>query len=503
MRITLRVILVSVLTILSFLVLLPNFSNKDYGVPKINLGLDLQGGSHLLLEVDFKSYTIHQLENLSDKIKEALRSNRLGYRNFKINDARMISFDLRNPKELQDSISVVKGIDKNLIVEHQSDTISVRYSEYKNNIMLDKVVEQSLEIVRLRIDSSGTKEPTIQKQGDRYIMVQVPGAKNPDEIKRLLGQTAKLTLHIVKDIRSEQFAHNPDEMLVKSNHNDWMIINKKCDIDGENLVDAQVSFDQYGNPAVSFELDGVGGSAFAKITQHNRNKLLAIVLDGKLLSAPKINDPILGGKGIITGSFSVQEANELALLLRAGSLPAPLKIVEERTVGPSLGSDSIESGKRAALIGSIGVGLFMLISYGVFGVFANIALCAGISYILSAMALIGATLTLPGIAGIILTIGMAVDANILIYERINEELEYGLAAHRAIAKGFDCAFGTILDSNITTLSAALLLYIFGSGAIRGFAVTLSIGVVASMFSAIVITKLMIDIWCRKNKLAAY
>ncbi|MDA9163639.1 protein translocase subunit SecD, partial [Rickettsiaceae bacterium] len=344
----------------------------------------------------------------------------------------------------------------------------------------------------------------IQRQGVKNILLQVPGEENPSELKRVLGKTAKLTFHMLDEganLERARAGHAPlGSRVVKSESDDnaVMVIKKKIIVSGDQLNNAQAQF-QDAMPVVHFSFNSIGAKKFAEATSNNRGNRLAIVLDGKVLSAPVINDPILGGDGIISGSFSVESATELALMLRAGALPAPLKVVEERTIGPNLGADSIQSGKLAALAGFAFVVVFMLISYGVLGIFANITLVVALLYILALLSMLQATLTLPGIAGIILTIGMAVDANVLIYERIREELEKGCSNLYAVKIGFESAFATITDSNVTTLIAAFLLYTFGVGAIKGFAVTLTIGIIASMYTALVVTKLMIDIWLKYAK----
>ena len=356
----------------------------------------------------------------------------------------------------------------------------------------------------MRVDSTGTKEPNIQRQGVKDILLQVPGEDNPSELKRILGKTAKLTFHLVDEGANLERARNgnvpPGSKVVKSEDpgSDIMVIKNKVIVSGDQLNNAQAQF-QEAQPVVHFSFNHLGAKKFAEATSNNRGKRLAVVLDGAVLSAPVINSPILGGDGIISGSFTVESATELALVLRAGALPAQLKIIEERSIGPNLGADSIESGKLAALVGFLFVVVFMLLSYGILGIFANITLVIALLYILALLSMLQATLTLPGIAGIILTIGMAVDANVLIYERIREELDKGCSNLYAVKVGFDSAFATITDSNVTTLIAAFLLYSFGVGAIKGFAVTLTIGILASMYTALVITKLMIDLWLKYYK----
>lgn len=498
-----RVSLSVLFTILSVVYLLPNF---EFGkgvswLPssKINLGLDLQGGSHILLDVEFDSYIKDQLEVVSSEVRKGLISNKIGYKNLHSGDTQ-ITFNLRNEEDFQEARSVIKKTDRGLNVDYTNGVVSISFSDDKLASLKEKVLDQSIEIVRLRVDPNGTTEPILQRQGDSHILLQVPGAEDPSHLKSVLGQTAKLTFHLVDENASIEQAgrgHVPAGTLYVTGEGErGVVIKKKASLTGDTLVDAQATFNNQSQPAVSFSFNSVGSKIFAEITRQNTGKRFAIVLDNKLLSAPVINQPITGGSGIISGSFTVESATELALLLRAGALPAPLKIIEERSIGPNLGADSIEAGKKAGLIGFAGVVVFMTWSYGIMGIFANIALSIALLYIFAMLSMFHATLTLPGIAGIILTIGMAVDANVLIYERIREEMLKGASDLYSVRQGFESAFATITDSNITTLIAAFLLYFFGVGAIKGFAVTLSIGILASMFAATVITKLFVDLWLK-------
>ena len=373
-----------------------------------------------------------------------------------------------------------------------------------------QAVEQSIEIIRRRIDETGTKEPTIQREGQDRILVQLPGVDNPQRIKDLLGKTAKLTFQLVdqsvtvEDARrgrlppGDEILPSVDEGRGRGGGGGSYVVRKRVMVGGDTLVDAQATF-QNNEPVVSFKFDSIGGKKFGDATRENVGKPFAIVLDNKVISAPVIREPILGGSGIISGSFTVQSASDLALLLRAGALPAPISILEERTVGAELGADSIHAGAVASIVGVILVIVFMVLFYGLFGVFADIALMFNLCLMLGALSLLGATLTLPGIAGIALTMGMAVDANVLIYERIKEELRGGRSMLSSLEAGFTRAFGTILDSHVTTLVAGILLYWLGSGPVKGFAVTLSIGVLTSLFSAILVTRLQIVTWLRRLK----
>ena len=366
-------------------------------------------------------------------------------------------------------------------------------------------VEQSIEIVRRRVDETGVSEPVIQQQGDSRILVQLPGIKDPERIKRLLGQTAKLNFHMLDETVSIQEAESGDlpagSMLLFSPESEGRIpyvVRRAVEVGGDRLVDAQPTF-QDGQPIVSFRFDAAGGRRFGDLTSQNVGRRLAIVLDREVVSAPRIQTAITGGSGIITGRFTTQQVNDLSLVLRAGALPAPLTVLEERTVGPGLGADSIEAGKIASIIGLVAVVVFIVISYGLFGLMAAIALLFNLSLIVALLSVLQATLTLPGIAGIVLTIGMAVDANVLILERIKEETRNGRTPISAIDAGYRRALTTIMDSNLTTLIAAILLFQFGTGPIKGFAVTLSIGIITSMFTALMLTRLFVVVWLRRRR----
>lgn len=500
-----KILLTIFLTIVAILYVLPSFTEqriKYFPSEKVNLGLDLRGGSHLLLSVDFENYMQEVHQSIAESIKKYLREEKIGYRSMKVSQ-NSVSFDFRDVENLVTVKKVIRNIDADLSTAVEGTIMTAFYDEYALNKLQDKVIDQSIEIVRMRVDSTGTKEPIIQRQGVRDILLQVPGEENPSELKRVLGKTAKMTFHIVDDGANVEMArsgHVPSDSKVVKTEDDGevLVIKKKVVVSGDMLNNAQAQF-QEARPVVHFSLNAIGAKKFAEVTTKNKGKRLAIILDDRLLSAPVINDPIVGGDGIISGNFTVESATELALMLRAGALPAPLKIIEERTIGPNLGADSIESGKVAAIGGFVFVTIFMFWAYGILGLIANVTLVIALLYIFALLSMLQATLTLPGIAGIILTIGMAVDANVLIYERIREELTKGCSNLYAVKLGFEQAFATIMDSNITTLIAAFLLYSFGVGAIKGFAVTLTIGIVASMYTALVITKLMVDIWLQYGK----
>lgn len=498
-----QLILSILLTVFSCVYLMPNITkNLPSWWPgnTVNLGLDLRGGSHLLMNVDFENYLYDSNQALAESIRKTMRESKIKYRNPVVTN-KIITFDLVNIEDYKQVKKLVM-LGQGLGVGIAGNTVTIQRNDYSVQQMQDRVVDQSIEIIRMRVDSTGTKEPIIQRQGDLNILLQVPGEEDPSQLKNVLGQTAKLTIHIVDETANIDKAtqgkipSGSKLILGDKTSGGAIVIKKKTLITGDHLINATVELNRDSYPVVGFEFDGIGAKKFGEITSNNRGKRLAIVLDDKLLSAPVINEPILGGRGVITGNFTVESANELALLLRAGALPAPLKIVEERSIGPSLGADSIESGQKAAIIGFVLVVVFMVLVYGILGVFANITLVIALLYIFALLSLFQATLTLPGIAGIILTIGMAVDANVLIYERIREELRKGASNLYAVKLGFESAFATITDSNVTTLIAAFLLYSFGIGAIKGFAVTLTIGIISSMYTALIITKLMIDMWLK-------
>ena len=479
---------------------------------QINLGLDLQGGSHLLLEVDLSAMVTERLNALVDDVRSTLRPERIGYRDLGVR-GNVVTFTLTDPAATPRALDVLQklegaGLSSQLVVQQVGDgRIELRLTDSAVEEMQRAAVTQSLEIVRRRIDEVGTREPNIQRQGNDRILVQVPGEKDPDSIKRLLGQTAKLTFHLVDLETPVQQALSgnlpPGSELLRgeddgSGQPAEYVVRKRVEVSGESLVDAQPTYYQ-NQPVVSFRFDSVGGRKFGNVTRDHVGELLAIVLDDKVISAPRIDEPILGGSGIIRGSFTVQEANELSVLLRAGALPAPLKIVEERSVGPDLGADSIEAGAMASVLAFILVAVFMVIYYGVFGVIAVLALVVNLLLMFGALSVLQATLTLPGIAGIVLTIGQAIDSNVLIYERIREESRYGRTPIAAVDTGFREALRTIIDANLTALIAAVLLYAFGSGPVRGFAVTLGMGIVTTMFTAITFTRLVVAAWLWRTR----
>ena len=489
----------------SFLARVPNWLPHK----QVALGLDLRGGSYLLLEVDVAAAQRERLNSITDNVRNALRDANIGYTGLNV-EGDAIVFTIREPDRIEAARQALRKIDPDLTVDIAPDGAgSMRFSTVATDARRQQAVDQSIEIIRRRIDETGTKEPTIQREGADRILVQLPGVDNPEHVKALLGRTAKLTFQLVDTTVSLEDARRGrlppgDEILSAEEGRAGRtgpaayVVRKRVMVGGDTLVDAQPTF-QNNEPVVSFRFDAAGAKRFGDATRDNVGKPFAIVLDNKVISAPVIREPILGGSGIISGSFTVQSASDLALLLRAGALPAPIQILEERTVGAELGADSIHAGAVASIVGVALVIVFMVLFYGLFGVFADIALIFNLCLMLGALSLLGATLTLPGIAGIALTMGMAVDANVLVYERIKEELRGGRSMLSSLEAGFTRAFGTIVDSHVTTLVAGILLYWLGSGPVKGFAVTLSIGVLTSLFSAILVTRLQIVTWVRRAK----
>jgi preprotein translocase subunit SecD len=479
------------------------------------LGLDLQGGSHILLEVDSNSVKKDKLDQVRDDIRRTLREAKIGYTGLNVRNDNVevritkdtdIANALTKLRELSQPLGGLLGSSGQRSLEVSDAGGGLIRLTVPPAAITDRVrqsVEQSIQIVERRVNELGTVEPLIQRQGSDRILVQVPGLQDPTRLKELLGKTAKLDFRMVDQTVSPDQAVAgrvpPDSEILMSAQAPKVphVIKKQVLVSGGDLTDAQPGFDQRSNePIVSFRFNTSGSRKFAQATSENVGQPFAIVLDNEVISAPVIREPITGGSGQISGSFTVQAANDLAILLRAGALPAPLTIIEERTVGPGLGQDSIEKGELAAYVGSIMVIVFMLITYRLFGVFANIAVAINVAMIFGVLSLLNATLTLPGIAGIVLTVGIAVDSNVLIYERIREELRGGRTAISAIDAGFKRALSTILDSNITTFIAAAVLFYIGTGPVRGFAVTLGIGIITTVFTAFTLTRLIVAGWVR-------
>jgi protein-export membrane protein SecD len=492
---------------------------------QVNLGLDLQGGAHLLYQLDEKEMTDDWLSTIRGDVRETLRRARIGYTDLSQDvTARSVSVKIRDAAELDKAYQELRKLAApvggnvfsgfsgyDLDVATKGDTVVLTVTDAGLAHRMSSAIQASIETIRRRVDAFGTTEPSIQREGRSRVLVQVPGISDVERLKTLIGETGKLEFKLVDpSANPEQIAQSkvvpPGDELLYGNPPSGApqgspqipyVLKNQVLVTGQNLVDAQPSFDQHtGEPVVTFRFDAAGATRFGKVTSENVGLPFAIILDNKVISAPVIREPILGGTGQISGHFSVQEANDLAVLLRSGALPAKLTVIEERTVGASLGADSIEAGKKAALMGLALVMIFMLAGYGLFGLFANLALIINIALIFAVLSLMGATLTLPGIAGIVLTIGIAVDANVLINERIREEIRTGKSPFAAVDAGYSRALITIIDSNVTTLIAVLVLFWLGSGPVRGFAVTLTVGVIASMFTAVTVTRLMVAYWLR-------
>jgi preprotein translocase subunit SecD len=476
----------------------------------VNLGLDLRGGAHLLAEVRVSDVYAQRMDGYWPEVRDALRAERDVVGNVRRvdSDPGELRFRVSNEAGIPRALEVVRGLARPVtslmgvgttdieVVQDGADIV-VRLSEAEKQATDDRTVQQSLEIVRRRVDEVGTREPNIQRQGEDRILIQVPGIGSAAELKALIGTTARLTFNPVVGRTTDPQAPTDGRSLVLPSLDEpgqYYIVEATPVVSGENLVDAQPAFDQNGRPAVNFRFNPTGARAFGDYTAANIGQPFAIVLDNEVISAPVIQDHIPGGSGIITGRFSVEESTQLAILLRAGALPAELTFLEERTIGPELGRDSIEAGQMAGVVGLVAMAAFMIASFGLFGVFAVVALAVNIVLIIGTLSLIGATLTLPGIAGIVLTMGMAVDANVLIFERMREELRAGKGPARAIEQGFDRALSAIIDSNLTGLLVALIMFALGSGPVRGFAVTTGLGILTSMFTAVYVTRLIIVTW---------
>ena len=482
----------------------------------IVLGLDLQGGSHILLEVDTNAVRKEKLEAVRDDVRRVLRDARVGYTGLVVR-GNSVEVRIREGSNFDQAVDKLRELSQPLggilgsstgqrTLDVTTEGGSLVRLTLTDPAILERVrqsVEQSIQIIERRVNELGTVEPLIQRQGVDRILVQVPGLQDPTRLKELLGKTAKLDFRMVDvSIPAEQALQGrvpPDSEILYGTTapKTPYLVEKRILVSGSDLTDAQPGFDQRTNePIVSFRFNTSGARKFAQVTQENVGKPFAIILDNQVISAPVIREPILGGSGQISGSFTVESANDLAILLRAGALPAPLTIIEERTVGPGLGQDSIAKGKLSSYVGAAMVIAFMLVTYGLFGLFANIAVAINVAMIFGILSLLNATLTLPGIAGIVLTVGIAVDSNVLIYERIREEVRGGRTPINAIDAGFSRALATILDSNITTFIAAAVLFYIGTGPVRGFAVTIGIGIITTVFTAFTLTRLIVAYWVR-------
>ena len=505
-----KVLLIYIILISAFFFASLNFKNNNLIDKKINLGLDLQGGSYILLEIDTKPLVSQKLQTKVIPIKKLLSKNKINFKNFNISsDNISLIIEVEKQKKFKNLFfKQQENIVNNFIPEYNKFELDLEFNQNKALIKFSNfglislnnaALKQSIEIIRRRIDDVGTKEPTILQRGDKRILVELPGIDNPERIKELLGKTAQLTFRLVS--KDDGFG---SEKLILSENNEELTVNKRVAISGDNLVDAQPQFDSQSNqPIVLFTLDRLGAQKFGRITTENVGRRLAIVLDNTVISAPQIREAITGGTGTISGGFSFQESTDLALLLRSGALPAPINIVEERTVGPDLGKDSIDAGVFSLIVGFILVIIFMFIKYKIFGLVSNISLIANLIMMVGILTILEATLTLPGIAGIILTVGMAVDSNVLIYERIKEELKTEKSIIHAFDTGYNKAKITVIDANVTTLIAAVILFTFGSGPVKGFAITLGIGIVTTLFSAYFVARHLTSLIVLNDKNGKY
>ncbi len=508
-----------------------------YQQSRINLGLDLRGGAHFLLEADLRSVLAERLTNLSDSVRAELRKQQVGFKDVNVEGGNAVVVTLRDEGQRAKAVEAIRTVDPSLAVSGSGDVIRLAYSEQDLFRRKKEVIDQSIEILRRRVDETGTIEPTIVREGDDRILLQMPGIKDTTELKRKINQTAKLTFHLVNEDIAAAGANTPatlpptttliptregmqqlratspkawddiqnanpkltPEQICRRYQPQCLPVFKRVVVGGEDLDDAKATFEnqQGGRPIISFTFNAAGGRAFCAATRANIGKRLAIQLDNEIISAPVVQSAICGGSGIITGSFTTQQTQEQALLLRSGALPATLSIIQESTVGADLGADAIHSGTVAALVGTALVILFMLIVYGpVFGGFASLAMLVNMLLVFAGMSILGASLTLPGIAGLVLTVGMSVDSNVLIYERVREEKENGRSPFSALATGYERALTAVIDSNLTALIAGVLLFGFGSGPIRGFATSLTLGLLTHLFTATIFTRMLLATWVR-------
>ncbi|QGR02912.1 protein translocase subunit SecD [Ehrlichia ruminantium] len=499
-KLKIKPIIITLLCAVAVYLVLPNFIDNKFLISKkkVNLGLDLQGGVYLLLEVDFKEYLRERMYELYDEVNEFLLSKKIKYQSFNVNEDKLILV-LNNSQDFDQ----IKSFDnKNVRMSRKNIQVIMSFYDGYKESLLKNVIADSISNISRRLDKSGTKEIIINSHGKDRISLQIPGIHDTSQIKMLLGKTAKLTFHLLENVTQFSSINPLTTVLLKDVHGNTYPILRKVEISGDSLVDVSSGINSLGNIVVNFKLNNTAAKKFAKITKENFNKPFAIVLDGVVLTAPIIRDPILTGSGEISGSFTVESAKELSILLKSGALPAPLKVIEEKTIGSSLGAEYIKQGRLAMIVSVVAVSAFIVFSYGVFGILAVIGLMFNIVFIVAALTLLQATLTLPGIAGITLTVGMSVDANVLIFERIREELSAKKKLRWAVESGFKNAMSTIFDSNITTLIVAAIMFVIGSGPVSGFAVTLSIGILCSMFSAITLTKMLIDLYIKFFNLKA-
>lgn len=515
-----KIILVLVISVWGLLYSAPNLMSQKTldsipnGLPNkhMSLGLDLRGGAHLLIEAKVETAIREQLQNLRRSVRSALRQSkpRIGYTNLAV-VRNGITVTIINEKDLTEARRKLREAGQGMELEADGQRLTLRTTAQMLRDRQAAIIEQVMTVIRKRVDETGLKEASLQRQGTDRILLQVPGIEDTKDLKIIIGSTAKMTFHLLDPefSTSNPKARSRPGVMVLPEYREpddlnpapivYYLVKRRVEVSGENLVDAQPTVDQNSRPVVSFRFDPIGGRKFGNVTRRNVKKPFAIVLDGKVISAPVIQEPILGGNGQISGNFTTNSARKLAILLRSGALPVDLTFIEERTVGPGLGADSIQAGKFASIFALIAVIVFMGFAYGTFGLMANVALTLNLVLLAAALSVLQATLTLPGIAGIVLTIGMAVDANVLVFERIREEARAGRTPISAVDAGYRRAFTTIIDANLTTFIAALLLYMFGSGPVRGFAVTLAIGLMTSMFSAIMVTRIMVVTWLLKKR----
>jgi preprotein translocase subunit SecD len=519
-------VLTLIILLAGFLIALPNALPQNVldrmpgFLPKntVSLGLDLQGGSELLEEVEFDQVLKDKIESLHADIRIGLRKAHIGFGNLSPVGGDAITVTILEPGQYDQAKTILKNLNPVVsgsllsvgqraydMLEPGGNTVVMKMTDAYKAQTKQQIVDESVEVVRRRIDELGTREPSIERQGEDRILIQVPGLADPQRLIKLLGKTAKMTFQLVDETADINQAKKgivpigsellPLEPQVKGGPMGSIVVEKRVMVGGDRLTDAQGTFNQQtGQAVVTFRFDSVGAREFGDVTKENVHRRFAIVLDNTVIEAPEIREPILGGSGEISGNFTIQSASDLAVLLRAGALPAPLKVLDQRTVGAELGADSIKAGKYSAIGGLILVALFMIARYGLFGLFADVALTLNVVLLFAALTLFGATLTLPGIAGIVLTMGMAVDANVLIYERIKEEQRNGRSMLASIDTGFRRAMNTIIDANMTHLIASLILFQLGSGPVRGFAVTLGVGIITSFFTAVMVTRLMVVTW---------
>ncbi|ROU02357.1 protein translocase subunit SecD [Histidinibacterium lentulum] len=477
----------------------------------VNLGLDLRGGAHLLAEVQVEDVYESRMTSFWPEVRDALAAERetVGFVTREDSAPDVLRVRISNAEAMPRALEIVRDLARpvvtltgagasDIVVAAEGPELVIQLSEAEREATDDRTVQQALEIIRRRIDEVGTREPAIQRQGADRILIQVPGVGSAQELKDIIGTTAQLTFRpVIQPFADADTVAGSDEELLpfpSQGEGAFALVERAPVVTGEELVDAQPGFDQNNRPAVTFRFNPSGARKFGDYTAANVGAPFAIVLDDEVISAPRINEAIRGGSGIITGDFTVEESTELAVLLRAGALPAELTFLEERTIGPELGQDSIDAGTIACIVAFAAVMVFMVLSYGIFGVFADIALMINVALLFGLLSLIGGTLTLPGIAGIVLTIGMAVDANVLVFERIREELKTAKGPARAISLGYEKALSAIVDANITTFMTAVILFAMGSGPVRGFAITLGIGILTSVFTALFVTRVMIATW---------